>query len=501
VVGDLQHLGAQPRRPDRGEQVGLGLALHVAGEQDPPAVPRHPQHQRRVVRLGLPVPVRTARWRPEHLHDEVAEPGDLAPHGRVDHAAGGDDGTRGRVEGRVAVREGPCPQGSHVTDRHDVGQAADVVGVGVAGDEQVEPPAPARPQPPGRGVVDPGVHEQSHAGGLHEHRVALPDVDRGHHQTAGRSARESWEQRKDEGRQARECRQPPTGRTARSRERPRTHHDGQQHTRRAGERDSLPPAPQARGRAGDDGERRTGDREHDAAGGLGHERDDRAGGRNQGGDRRRRDREEVRRDGRERDLAAGGEQDREHRDLGAGGDREGEPRRAGQQAKSPCDHRGEHEHPEGRRSRQQQTEATSERGVDAHEHEHRAGERESGLGAAGADPREQREARHRRGAQHARLGAGQHDERHHDTDEQPSATPGPEPQDRREPHGTGHHDRDVAAADRGEVRQARVLHGLPQRLGQARLVAGDEAGRQRRQVVRQVPLGCVADPFADPRRP
>lgn len=482
MVGDLQDLRRQPVAADRREQVRLRLPLDVAREQHPPSVPRHPQHHGGVVRLRLSPTVGTPRRRPEHLDDEVTEPGHLTADGGAQRPAGLDDRPRRLLEAAVAAGQGAAPQRGDVRHRDDVGQPTDVVGVRVARDEQVEPPPPGRPQPPGGRVVDAGVHQQADAGGLHEHRVPLPDVDRGHREGADGPGPQARERRHDQGdhrraggdlHRGRAATGTPTGAPAATASRSdgeRTHQRHRAHDRRRpGERDHGPdPGEPASGR-GDHGQTGPGRRQHEPARRRPRERHDGPHPGDERGERRGRDRHEVGRDARHADLLPRAEQHREDRHLGAERDREREPQRAGDApaAEALGDRRRDHQHPEGGRRREQQPEPTTERGVDAGEDQHRPGQGVPAVGPTPADLGREGEPGHRGGTEHRGLRPGQHDEPEHEPDEQAPTPARSEPQRAGEGDPSRDDDGHVRAADGGQVTEAGVAHRVAELVGQA----------------------------------
>jgi hypothetical protein len=96
-------------------------------------------------------------------------------------------------------------------------RAADVVGVAVAEHEQVDGPLAARAQQrqhdafAGVGVARiprPGVIDEQVASSAHQHRGALPHIDRHHLEGAGRRPRQRRRQQRQHQRQAQQA-QPP----------------------------------------------------------------------------------------------------------------------------------------------------------------------------------------------------------------------------------------------------------------------------------------------------
>lgn len=87
---------------------------------------------------------------------------------------------------RQLGRQGPQPHRAHRDGPEHGRNAADVVEVRVGDDEQVEVAPAMVTQPPSGGVVLASVDQDARGRGLHQERVALSDVDRGHRQDGRR---------------------------------------------------------------------------------------------------------------------------------------------------------------------------------------------------------------------------------------------------------------------------------------------------------------------------
>ena len=112
--------------------------------------------------------------------------------------------------------------------------------------------------------------------------------------------------------------------------------------------------------------------------------------------------------------------------------------------------------------------------------EHRDARRAPGL----AEP-QQADGSHRRGADDAGLGAGEDDEAGQHEQREEGPPPAAQAQHRCRPERDGQHDRDVRAADRGQVGHARREHRLGEVVGRPAGVADDERGQQAAGIGRQ----------------
>lgn len=394
-----------------------------------------------------------------------AEDGDSALVG------GAHDRGESRVAGRDAVPQRPDPGGPQ-----HLGDPSGVVGVRMRDHEDVEAAPPRTPQPSGRGVVRPAVDEHPRARGLDQHGVALADVDRGQRQRANR--RRPGEQAGD-NRGDGDGRRRAGGPTAAGRQQP--HHDRSRRDER--------PRPQRRDRAA----RREamGRPQHGCKSGTGRLNHHRGQWRPQEGSDRRdaadrrgrgsgRDGEQVGRDRGEAQLTVGGEQQRGHGDLGAEGDGRQRCRGARQPAEPGAQPRGERQHTERGRGGQQQPQRSRQHRVDQDEQQHADAEkvhrdRDDPACLAG-----EHQDGHHPGAQDARLESREHGVCEQHDHEHPPAALRPETQQRERAGRPGQHDRDVRAADRSQVGQARGAHRVGVGGGQQTGIAGDEADREPR---------------------
>lgn len=183
VMRDREQFGAKAganrvgSRP--GEQVRLCAALGVAGEQHPPARPGGANHQGRLVGFAVGVPVRPPGVGPEHDQLHVTDDAPITRGRGTDrHLPVGRHGEHLGCGGGFRV-VGAQPDRTDVGGAKDLGDAAEVVGVGVGHNQQVESAAAVGTEPPGRAFVGAGIHENPGLRGLEQVGVALPDVDGG----------------------------------------------------------------------------------------------------------------------------------------------------------------------------------------------------------------------------------------------------------------------------------------------------------------------------------
>ncbi len=174
VVRDLEHVHPRQVRAG-GQQPPLSGGFEVAGQQD--GQPRRPQQQgdARVVDAQPPGP----GGRPQHL---PAQP----PAHAAAFALGGGQQGYARGSGRPlhepglcrAVRDGGDLDGADRPAPEDAGQAAYVVGMEVAEDEQRDAVDSEPAQAPVHGPwIGPGIDDEGRAGARRDHQaVPLPDV-------------------------------------------------------------------------------------------------------------------------------------------------------------------------------------------------------------------------------------------------------------------------------------------------------------------------------------
>ncbi len=213
----------------------------------------------------------------------------------------------------------------HGVDPHrakHVGHPADVVEVGVGHDDHVELASPVRPKPAGSRVILAGIDQDASGWGLDQERIALAHVDGGDREVGRRQS--AHHEGKSGGNQAgdRDGHREPRGPGPSGGEHPQTasqecHNGGRTcelgGTTHAGEGVRGPqhnpggqPGDREQGRAEfqmDQGQHRSGEREHGRDRGCRHGHD-------------------VGQDGRHRDFTEGGEEQGNHGDLRA--DRDGD---------------------------------------------------------------------------------------------------------------------------------------------------------------------------------
>jgi hypothetical protein len=319
VVRDGQHVDDE--RVGSGEQVGLGSAFRIARQQDAAAAAGGADHDRGVVELAPREAVGASRRWTKHLEPERPE-GDRVADGDVadrDAASGGD---REELVGFGQVgRDGPVPHGADGEAPQHLRCATDVVEVPVRHHQEVEPPSPVLPQPPGRGGVLARIDEHPRPGRLEEEGVALADVDRGERepdggQTPGQLGHPARRDQDDDGEHG-----PPRDPGAWPRQQPHADPDERRHRQRACEVGSGVEVLEAVRRREHYVGRWAGQREDRAAGGWVEQPDGAADEREDGGDRGGGDGDQVGRYRGDGDLAERGEDDGDHGDLRA--DRDG----------------------------------------------------------------------------------------------------------------------------------------------------------------------------------
>ncbi len=348
-------------------------------------------------------------------------------------------------------------------------------------------------QPVGDGVlVRAAVDEDAGAGTLHEHRVALPDVDRRDRQR-GRIRPGDRDQREAAGHDRDGAGAGPAGPAS-----------GEQPDDQAGG-----PNDQARARPGHDRQvRQPGRQQHEPQCRVG-EREHRGGqGRVDDGEHRppaddhRRDRrggdgQQVGRDRRERDLADGHQQDGGDGDLrpdGHGAER-GEGVRPPPQA--PRHERRNDQHAGGRRSRQDHAQRPGQRRVHDDESQHGDRQRVHGLAADTTRLGDQDDARHDRGAHHRRLGPGeQHEPGHRERHGDPAAAGAHARHAAQQDHPGDHHG-DIGSGDGDQVGQADVPHGVLGGLRQQPRVPGDEPDGQAGAITPETARRRLPHPSTD----
>jgi hypothetical protein len=183
VVGHGQHIGRQLLWPV-GQQVGLGLELDVARQQHSGSAVDHAQHQGGLVELTAGEAVRTPGRGMQHLDRQVTEVDGLPLDGGADgHAV-----SRRRGEqccerfGDVGLLGGQRRQ-PHGTDPHPpqhLRSTTEVIEMWVGDHDEVDMTAAMPTQPPRRGPVLTGVHQNAGSRRLHEERITLTHVDRRH---------------------------------------------------------------------------------------------------------------------------------------------------------------------------------------------------------------------------------------------------------------------------------------------------------------------------------
>jgi len=240
------------------QQIGLRLALDVAGEQGATRAVRDPHHDRGLVLLGVGTAVGPARGRREHLDTQRTQASARARHGRAhrDRAFGRElaHPDRGRQVGGQRGR----PDRSDGALLHDRRQAVDVVRVGVARDHEVEVATPVGAEPARGAAVASPVDQHPHAGGLDEHRVALADVDDRDHELPYGPRDHWWPEHGDGSRHGRDARRAGP----RACEQPHRHRSEGEDAHGLGEaQDAAARAEQVR-RTEDDRQGRTREREH-----------------------------------------------------------------------------------------------------------------------------------------------------------------------------------------------------------------------------------------------
>ena len=419
------------------------------------------------------------------MHGQATDPrvlaGDGSGHRHAAVVGHGADALHGR--GVVDVADPQATDGQPVEDGR---QPCGVVGVWVAEHDEVEPPDAAASQPLDRRVlVGTAVDQDPRAATLDQDRVALADVDRGDGQDRGGRTSHGHDERGGHGHDRR--RPGPPGSTwhqepARHRhdEREqcgacRRHHGevGQATGRQDQAGGKVGQGEQQAGRGGvDDGDDRRRDRDHRRCG-------------------RRRDRDQVGRDRRERHLADPQEQHRRDRDLRP--DRHGDHAR--ERSRPPVEaasHQRRHQqHPGGGGRGQQQAEGAGQRRVDRQQHQQGDPEAVERVGADTTDLRDDDGAGHHRRPQDGRLGSGQQHEPPDAGAQQHPPTASPE---------AGHPgDEDESSDDDGHVRPGHgdqvgqpdgghaVLGGRRQQPG----VARDQPHGEPRSVAVEAPAGSV----------
>jgi len=181
VVRDLQEPRAETtRRPTL--QVLLSLDLDVAGQQRDATPPRDPEHERGVVGFAPRPAERTSGWRGQDLDLELRDPSDLAGRGLGHVGPGATGRVSGRGHQRPLERDGTPPELRDGRPSEHRGHATEVIGVGVADDQQVETSVAVASQPRGCGIAVARIHEEGGARSLDQDRVALSHVDGGHAQ-------------------------------------------------------------------------------------------------------------------------------------------------------------------------------------------------------------------------------------------------------------------------------------------------------------------------------
>ena len=483
-MGHGEHVDVEAPRDCEQPRVRRGAG--VAGQQHAATGTVDAQDQRRLVGLPVEPGVRTTRVRREHLDAQRADVGDR-PGGRtLQHAARGVRRGESLGEQRRGQLPGRCPpQRVGVRDGQDVRQATGVVEVRVGHDHQVEL-AHARAAQPGRRstVVAPGVDQHADVARGQQERVTLADVERGEGEAVPvRTAASRGQRQRQHGGDRRH--RDPRGAPPRPGQQPRRRGAGHDDARgRRGGHDRPPPAQPVRGG------------EHDADGPagdpqqhLGERRQRHNDQRCRGGEhtrqRGRGNGDEVGRHGGECDVLADRDQQRPHGQLRTHPDGQQvaqRHRRATEQRQrvdAPPHDRRCQQHPGGRGGGQQQPEPTGEQGVGQHEQQDGAAEHVDGVDPATAAGGQQRDQCGGPGPQHRRVGPGEDHEREHRARHDTPPAPCPEAAQHGQPERARHHQRDVRAADRDQVRQARGEHGVLVPGRQAGGLAGDQAGGDR----------------------
>jgi hypothetical protein len=347
VVGHHQHVGGEPVG-HAGEQIGLGGALDVTGDQQHRVPVGDPHHVGRLVELAARETVGPSRRRMQHLKVQVPEPQRVArTRGVHRHAAVGRDLPQRGEFGQLRRDVGVGPHRGDPQPSQHRGHPADVIEVGVADHREIEPSTPVRAQPAGGGVVGTGIDEHAGTRGFDEQRVALPDVDGREREpgrrTAAQQARDGRQGQghRERGREASGCDRPT------AREQPPAPEQQREDGQGASERGGTAEALRAVGDRQHDRGGRAGQREHHAGESGTDQRDGGAEESQRGRERRHRHRQQVGGHRGEHDLAEVPQQQRHHRDLRAEGQGQQLPGPLWQPGWEPLsDPRGDHQHPE-----------------------------------------------------------------------------------------------------------------------------------------------------------
>lgn len=181
----------------------------------------------------------------------------------------------------------------------------------------------------------------------------------------------------------------------------------------------------------------------------------------------------------QRHLTEGRQQQRHDRQLGADGQTDAFGETSRQPVGASGDPGGEHQHPEGRRSRQAQPRRGGQLRVEQRQGQHRAGERMPGVTRVAAQHHDQEQAGHGPGTEHRRLVADQMREREQrQTGSHPTGHGRPPQRRTEQQHPTDDHS-GVGPADGDEVGERGVQQQLVGIVGQGPGVAGDHAELQR----------------------
>lgn len=359
------------------QQRRMGGRPDVPREQHrSPTGPVHTEHQRGLVLLSVEASVRARTRRRQHPHDEIAHDRLLAARRGV-HGGPHLAGSCQCLGKRWRRWSGPwaLPDGGDVDRGQDGRGATRVVLVPVRQDEEVDPGRAIAAQPGSGAVVPAGVNQDRRRGGRQQERIALPDVDRGQDERAARGPhRHGPSKPADDDNGRRDPTSPAMD------QQPRGRGEDPDQDRGFLPADDGPPPLQAPGRTQDDPERRTGQPQQHRGEGRQRNDDDRGSRAEQRRDCCRRNGDEVGREGGQCDLAATGQQHRQHGDLCP--DRDGQQvqqstgtNHALQRHQPFTDARGDHEHPERGRRRQQQPEPTRQQRIEQHQDQDRTSER------------------------------------------------------------------------------------------------------------------------------
>ncbi|GGI06909.1 hypothetical protein GCM10011354_21450 [Egicoccus halophilus] len=141
------------------QQVALRGLFGVPREQRPAVLPGHAQHDRAVVELRGRMSVGATRVRAEHLQPEVTERDAVTGRRPTDRHAPRPGGRHQRGEVWRVGAHGAQPDRTDPDTAHHLGGPADVVGVRMGDDQQVERAPAVAVQPVGGATVLPRIDQ------------------------------------------------------------------------------------------------------------------------------------------------------------------------------------------------------------------------------------------------------------------------------------------------------------------------------------------------------